>query len=95
MTVKEAYAYLLDWQMALLQNGDTPMSDAVQSLSFAISALNTIDMSDPISRSYLLNVLSHFNDTVNGNEHFLYGIETAREIIRDAPSVLAEMKIES
>lgn len=44
-----------------------------------------------ISKDYLLKALSVFNDRVNGDEHFLYGIETAKEIIENAPTVEVEM----
>ena len=38
-----------------------------------------------IEREYLLEALSQFNDRENGNEHFINGIETAMEIISNAP----------
>ena len=42
-------------------------------------------MAEYISKDYLLSALSVFSDVVNGNPHFLNGIETAREIVEDAP----------
>ncbi len=38
-------------------------------------------MADYIERETVLNALSVFNDCVHGNEHFLNGIETAKEIV--------------
>ena len=38
-------------------------------------------MADYIERETVLNALSVFNDRVHGNEHFLNGIETAKEIV--------------
>ena len=38
-------------------------------------------MEDYIDRKTVLNALSVFNDRVHGNEHFLNGIETAKEIV--------------
>ena len=38
-------------------------------------------MADYIERKTVLNALSVFNDRVHGNEHFLNGIETAKEIV--------------
>ena len=38
-------------------------------------------MSEYIDRESVLDALSVFNDYDNGNEHFLYGIETARELV--------------
>lgn len=43
-----------------------------------------------IKESYLIDSLSVFNDQENGNPHFLNGIETAREIILNAPSIEIE-----
>lgn len=40
---------------------------------------------DLISRKALLDKLALFSDRVNGNEHFLFGIETAKEIVEDMP----------
>lgn len=39
-----------------------------------------------IKESYLIEALSVFKDKENGNCHFLYGIETAKEIVSEAPS---------
>lgn len=41
---------------------------------------------DLISRKALLDKLKHFNDRENGDEHFLFGIETAEEIIENEPT---------
>ena len=38
-------------------------------------------MADYIERKTVFNALSVFNDRVHGNEHFLNGIETAKEIV--------------
>lgn len=38
-------------------------------------------MADYIERETVLNALSVFNDRIHGNEHFLNGIETAKEIV--------------
>ena len=35
----------------------------------------------------LMEKLNVFNDRVHGNEHFLYGIETAKELLEDTPTV--------
>ena len=35
----------------------------------------------------IMKALSIFNDTTNGNSHFINGIETAKELIEDAPTV--------
>ena len=47
-------------------------------------------MGDLITRTYMFQALAVFNDRENGNEHFLNGIETAREIVENAPVVDAE-----
>lgn len=39
-----------------------------------------------IDADHLLTALSVFNDHDNGNPHFLSGIRTAEEIIKDAPA---------
>lgn len=39
-----------------------------------------------IDSDHLLTALSVFNDYGNGNPHFLNGIRTAEEIIKDAPA---------
>ena len=38
-----------------------------------------------VCREWLIATLSIFNDRKNGNEYFLRGIETAKEIIKTAP----------
>ena len=38
-----------------------------------------------IDRGMLLKALNVFRDTENGNQHFLNGIESAREIIKNMP----------
>ena len=43
-------------------------------------------MSEYIDRDYVLKLLGVFNDRVHGDYHFLNGIETAKEIVEDAPS---------
>ena len=40
-----------------------------------------------IDADEIMRALSIFNDTTNGNSHFLNGIETAKELIEDAPTV--------
>ncbi len=40
-----------------------------------------------IDADYVLSALGIFNDRENGNEHFLNGIETAVEVIENAPTV--------
>lgn len=47
-------------------------------------------MAEYIDRSHLLKALSVFNDLVNGNEHFLNGIKTAKEIIESEAVVNVE-----
>ena len=44
-------------------------------------------MDGPISRAEMLEALGHFNDYVNGDPHFLNGIETAKEIAENLPAV--------
>ena len=44
-------------------------------------------MSRLIDADYVLKALGIFNDRQNGNEHYLNGIETAREIVQDAPTI--------
>lgn len=39
-----------------------------------------------IDADEIMKALSIFNDTTNGNSHFLNGIETAKELIEDAPT---------
>ena len=43
-------------------------------------------MAEYIERDYVLKLLGVFNDRVNGDYHFMNGIETAKEIVEDAPS---------
>lgn len=40
-----------------------------------------------IDADEIMKALSIFNDSENGNRHFLYGIRTAKELIDDAPTV--------
>lgn len=44
-------------------------------------------MDDLISRKAMLEALGHFNDYINGDEHFLNGIETAKEITENLPAI--------
>lgn len=39
-----------------------------------------------IDADEIMKALSIFNDTTNGNSHFLNGIETAKEVIEAAPT---------
>lgn len=39
-----------------------------------------------IDADLLMEKLNVFNDRVHGNEHFLYGIETAKELLEDMPT---------
>ena len=39
-----------------------------------------------IDADEIMKALSIFNDTTNGNSHFLNGIKTAKELIEDAPT---------
>lgn len=43
-------------------------------------------MSRLIDADELLKALNSFNDKENGNEHFLCGIETAKELIENQPT---------
>ena len=43
-------------------------------------------MVEYIERDYVLKLLGVFNDRVHGDYHFMNGIETAKEIVEDAPS---------
>lgn len=43
-------------------------------------------MVEYIDRDYVLKLLGVFNDRVHGDYHFMNGIETAKEIVEDAPS---------
>ena len=50
-------------------------------------------MADYIERETVLNALSVFNDRIHGNEHFLNGIETAKEIVdKTLPADVAPVK---
>lgn len=40
-----------------------------------------------IDADYILSALNVFYDKKHGNEHFLSGIETAQEIVEDAPTI--------
>ena len=44
-------------------------------------------MAELIDKGALMEKLNVFNDRVHGNEHFLYGIETAKELLEDTPTV--------
>lgn len=44
----------------------------------------------PIDANALTKKLNTFNDRMHGNEHFLNGIETAKEIIENEPTIDAE-----
>ena len=44
-------------------------------------------MGDLTSKAYMFQMLGVFNDREHGDEHFLNGIETAREIVENAPIV--------
>ena len=44
-------------------------------------------MAELIDKGVLMEKLNVFNDRVHGNEHFLYGIETAKELLEDTPTV--------
>ena len=43
-----------------------------------------------IDANALTNKLNVFNDRMHGNEHFLNGIESAKEIIENEPTIEAE-----
>lgn len=40
-----------------------------------------------IDADYILSNLNVFSDREHGNEHFLSGIETAQETVKDAPTI--------
>lgn len=46
-----------------------------------------------ISRKMVLEKLKVFSDRKNGNEHFLFGIETAIEIIENEPVAFDKEKV--
>lgn len=48
---------------------------------------------DLISRKTVLEKLKVFSDRKNGNEHFLFGIETAIEIIENEPVAFDKEKV--
>lgn len=48
---------------------------------------------DLISRKALLKKLEVFNDRDHGNEHFLLGIESAKEIIKNEPTAFVKEKV--
>ena len=48
---------------------------------------------DLISRKALLKKLEVFNDRDHGNEHFLLGIESAKEIIKNEPTAFDKEKV--
>lgn len=48
---------------------------------------------DLISRKMVLEKLKVFSDRKNGNEHFLFGIETAIEIIENEPVAFDKEKV--
>ena len=39
-----------------------------------------------IDADALMEKMNVFNDSVNGNEHFINGIETAKELLDDMPT---------
>lgn len=43
-------------------------------------------MAELIEKGALMERLNVFNDKVHGNEHFIYGIETAKELLEDMPT---------
>lgn len=47
-----------------------------------------------IDADEIMKALSIFNDRENGNRHFLYGIETAKELIEDAPTIGGWISVE-
>ena len=40
-----------------------------------------------VDADYIMSALGIFTDKEHGNEHFLYGIETAKEIVANAPTI--------
>lgn len=48
---------------------------------------------DLIGRKALLEKLEVFNDRDHGNEHFLLGIESAKEIIKNEPTAFDKEKV--
>ena len=51
-------------------------------------------MSDLISRKAVLESLSVFSDKEHGNEHFLAGIESAKEIVTSDPDAVEWISVE-
>lgn len=43
-------------------------------------------MAELIDKGALMEKLNVFNDRVHGNEHFIYGIETAKELLEEVPT---------
>ena len=43
-----------------------------------------------IDADYVVSALNIFNDREHGSEHFIYGIETAKEIVENAPTITPE-----
>lgn len=50
-------------------------------------------MSRWIDADKLLKALNSFNDNENGNEHFLCGIETAKELVENQPTAYDADKV--
>ena len=48
---------------------------------------------DLISRKALLDKLKLFDDKEHGNECFFFGLETAKEIIENEPTVFCKEKV--
>jgi len=46
-----------------------------------------------IDADALMEKLNVFNDNVNGNEHFINGIETAKELLGDMPTAYDVEKV--
>ena len=46
-----------------------------------------------IDADLLMEKLNVFNDREHGNEHFLYGIETAKELLEDVPTAYDVEKV--
>lgn len=44
---------------------------------------------DCVSRSWLISALKAFDDTENGNRHFILGIKSALEIVENAPAIVS------
>ena len=50
-------------------------------------------MAELIDKGELMEKLNVFNDRVHGNEHFLYGIETAKELLEDTQTAYDVEKV--